>query len=170
MVMECPGYSREFDPVGVFQKILVPIDFTPESRRALITACEARKQFGSEIHVFAQTRFEPSSALRGLGVVFGRKEAVDEARGRLDSFGQSICNGAHCLTANASFGEDVAQGIVDVVKESGATMVIMGLHQKHTLFRSRAEKIVRMLDVPVLLLPSETSQSIHDEVEATAAT
>jgi nucleotide-binding universal stress UspA family protein len=170
MAIECPGYSQEFKPTEVFERILVPIDFSAESRRALITACETRKQFDSVIHVFVQTNFEPSSALRGLGIEFGKEDAVASARRCLDYLGQSICNGMHCLIENASFGDDVVKGVVDAASKTHATLVIMGLHQNHTLFRSRAEKIMRLLDIPVLLIQGEVGQPTPAQGAATTAT
>lgn len=169
MVMNCPGYSDEFDPTLIFRKILVPIDFTPESRHALITACETRKRFGSELHLFVETDPGQSSALRGLGVTWGPDGHEKDAREMLGYFADSICAGTHCLTTHATFGESVVKGIADAAKECGATMVIMGVRDKHSLLRSRAERIVQSLDIPVMLLKHTESLAARPSPKPVAA-
>ena len=47
MRFNCPGFMSDFDPGAMFLRILVPVDFSPESRRALGLACVFRQNFGS---------------------------------------------------------------------------------------------------------------------------
>ena len=153
MVMHCPGYSREFDPTVLFRKILIPIDFSVASRRALITACETRNKFGSEIHLFVERGGGANSGFLGsLGVPWGRDDVEQSGRDQLRYFGESICEGMPCLTNAATYGDDVVHGIADAAKDCGATIVFLPVHEhRNSLFRSRMERIVRSLEVPVLL-------------------
>ena len=166
MAMNCPGYSAEFDPTQMFRDILVPIDFTPESRRALITACELRNRFGSRVHLFVDTDYTDRSALRGIGVPYGHDEAVRNARTQLEHFATSVCQSDHGLQTDAAFGHDVPKDIAEFAAAHGCTMVIMGVHHKHSWFRTRAEKIVRSLTIPVFVLQGQQLVAAED----TAAT
>src|SRR5215470_17390361 len=68
MRFNCPGFMSDFDPGAMFLRILVPVDFGPESRRALGLACVLRQNFGSEIHVFHLTAFGMNDEyIRSLG-------------------------------------------------------------------------------------------------------
>ena len=155
MVMHCPGYSKEFDPTLMFRRILVPVDFSPESRHAVITACEARARFGSEIHLFVTSDYGSTGGLRGLGVTWGHDEVQDDDRRRLKMFAESICDGMPCLQNHARFGGDVIKGIASAATDCGATMVIMGTHDKHSVMRTRTEKILKSLGIPVLVLQGD---------------
>ena len=56
MVLEGPGHADEFDPTAIFRTIVVPVDLTPDSRTALITACDLCKQLGGDLRAFLLRR------------------------------------------------------------------------------------------------------------------
>jgi nucleotide-binding universal stress UspA family protein len=170
MVMSCPGYSKEFDPSTVFRKILVPIDFSPESRSALITACEMRRHYGSEIHVFLMRGFgENDEFLAGLGQPRRRGDVEESARAQLDMFGRSICSGTPCLVKDVLFGDDVVGGITRAVQDCDATIVILAVHKERSFFRTRAEKVIRELKVPVLLMRAVETPAVQPRPEEALA-
>lgn len=152
MVMNCPGYSKEFDPSLIFRRILVPIDFSPASRHALITACETRARFGSDLHLFVATDAGHGSALRGLGINWGPDGAVHQAEEMLRYFSESICEGMPCIAGHATFGKDIVEGVAETARACGATMVILGTHDRHSPWRTRVERILNSLEIPVLVL------------------
>lgn len=166
MVMNCPGYSKEYDPTLMFRRILVPIDFSPESRHALITACETRARFGSEIHLFVAPDSAHEPGMRGVGVPWGRDDAVHDAEQMLQYFAESICAGMPCLINHATFGKDLVKGIGEAAKSCGATMVMLGTHDRHSLMRTRTERILNALDIPVLVV--KDSAPAHTEHAAAA--
>lgn len=152
MAVNCPGYSREFDPNQIFRRILVPIDFSAAARHALITACEFRCRFGSELHLFVATEPGHGSALRGLGVTWGAEGAVHDAKDRLHFFAESICAGMPCVADHATFGTNLVDGIAETARAIGASLVVLGTHDRHSLLRTRVERILNSLHIPVLVL------------------
>lgn len=152
MVIDCPGYSQEFDPTTLFRTLLVPIDFTPESRRALITACELRARFGSDIHVFL-VRGAGGHSWAAANNPPSRSAIEQSARDQLRYLGESICEGMPCLINDILFGDDVVHGIANAARACEATMVILAVHPERSMFwRTRAEKIEHALDIPVMVL------------------
>jgi len=152
MVVSCPGHSKEFDPNRIFRRILVPIDFSAASRHALITACEFRCRFGSELHLFVATEPGHASALRGLGVHWGAEGAMQDAKDRLHFFAESICAGMPCVADHATFGTNLIDGIAETAQACGASLVVLGTHDRHSLLRTRVERILNSLHIPVLVL------------------
>lgn len=158
-ITKCPGFSDEFDPATLFTKILVPIDFSPESRRALITACELRVMTGAELHVFlVRDKGVNDEFIAGLGQPWTETDVEVSARDQLEYFCSSICKGVHCVTGNVTIGEDVVHGVADTARRIGASIVVLAAHEKKAgIFRNRAERIVKELEIPVLVLKGTKS-------------
>ncbi len=153
MGSNCPGNPDEFDPTGLFRVILVPVDFTPASRQAIITACEMRRRFGSELHAFRLSSFgENDDFIRGLGAPWSESDVTGETRNQLKMFGESICLGSPCIHYETLMGEDVVDGIAKAASDCKATLVLLPVHEEKTLLRSKAEKIARALEIPVMLI------------------
>ena len=161
MRFNCPGFMSDFDPGAMFLRILVPVDFGPESRRALGLACVLRQNFGSEIHVFHLTAFGVNDEyIRGLGQPWAESDIREESKEQLRMFGESICRGLPCIYHEAIVGDDVVNGISEAVDRSKATLVILPVvHPGKRLFPSRSEKIARAVKVPVLFLKGVTLTS-----------
>ena len=161
MRFNCPGFMSDFDPGAMFLRILVPVDFSPESRRALGLACVLRQNFGSEIHVFHLTAFGINDEyIRGLGQPWAEADIREESKEQLRMFGESICRGLPCIYHEAIVGDDVVHGISEAVDRCKATMVILPVvHPGKRLFASRSEKIARAVKVPVLFLKGVTLTS-----------
>ncbi len=153
MNIDCPGNSPEFDPTGLFRTVLIPVDFTPASRQALITACEMRRRFGSELHVFRLSAFgENDDFIRGLGAPWSEVDVAEETRNQLRMFGESICRGTPCLHYETLVGEDPVEGIAKAARDVDASLVLLPVNPGKSILRSKAEKIARALDVPVMLI------------------
>src|SRR5205807_3371311 len=91
--------SQPIDTSATFRRILVPIDFTGASKRALATALELQRRFGSEVCLFHMTELGANDEfLAGVG---GTKatgtELVNEAVGRLQRFVENIFPGSSSL-------------------------------------------------------------------------
>ena len=157
----CPGFEADFDPFKIFSRILVPVDFGPESRRAIVTACVLRQQFNSEIHVFHLTAFGVNDEyIRGLGKQWSESDIKQGSRDQLQWFGQSICKGMPCIYHDAIVGDDVVAGIAEAVKACEATLVVLPVvHPGKSILRSRSEKIARAVDVPVLFIKGEMARA-----------
>lgn len=139
----------------LFRRILVPVDFSAESRLALLAAVALRDGFGGEVHLFVESRPEQASVLRGLGVQWGGSDSERESERMLRYFAESAGVDPAALIQHATWGDDVVGGITDAVAACAASLVVLGVHDRKSFWRTRAERIVKALDVPVLLLQGE---------------
>jgi hypothetical protein len=154
MKTSCPGFTNEYNPNVLFSRILVPVDFGPESRRALITACAIRQQFGSEIHVFhLSAQGGNDEYIRGLGAPWTDGDVERQAREQLKMFGESICMGMPCIYHDPIVGDDLVHGVAEAVEKIQATIVILPVADgEKSFWRTKGEKVARALHVPVLFL------------------
>ena len=145
----------EFDAKSVFERIFVPIDFSEGSRRALATALELRRAFGSEVHLFRLTESsENDQFLAGTGAGgMSPQRLVDDAEARLGRFVENVLPGRSGeVIVHAQVGVDVVHGIARNAKRFGTTLVLLAKEPKETMFRTQIEKLVQALDSAVMLL------------------
>lgn len=166
MLVQCPENSTAFDSDAIFRRILVPLDFGPESRHALITACEMRRRFGSEIRLFV-VRETARDSVFSFGVTdpWTREDMDRVTRDRLYRLAKEVCDGDPCMKFEAMHGSDVVGAIAKAVRNFQATVVLLPCSGRRTLLRSRAEKIARALDVPVIVLKDLTGVVQYAEQE-----
>jgi nucleotide-binding universal stress UspA family protein len=137
------------------QKILVPVDFSPCSQKALDYALPFAKQFGAELillHVIEPvvvipvTEVLPDSDLMNESAA-SVKQSLEELRAKL---GQHLAVRTLIRTGNPHL------EIVDVAKELGIDLVILSTHGRtgleHVLMGSTAERVVRRIGCPVLVV------------------
>jgi nucleotide-binding universal stress UspA family protein len=172
MKLNCPGFTSDFDPTVMFKRILVPVDFGLESRRALVTACVIKQQFGSEIHVFHLTAFGTNDEyIRGLGAPWTEGDVKQVSDEQIRMFGESICKGMPCSYHKSIVGDDLVKAIADAADACNATMVIMPVvHPGRTIFRSRSERIARAIDVPILFVKGHMAPESEEVLESKAQT
>lgn len=138
-------------------KILVPIDFSESSHAALITAAELAQHFQAEIllvHIvpmFPRTTF-PDFLPETKFLENVRKEAerhFDACQADLGARGIKV---SHCIEE----GNDVARNIIDLIDREKVDFVVISTHGLtgwHPIaFGSIAEKLVKMVQCPLLLL------------------
>lgn len=132
-------------------RVLVPVDFSPHSKKALGYALGLAKRFGAEVtllHVVEQI-FYPSDWIYPFTTVDfpARCEAlIKEAKSWLKE--ESGTNEPVVLLGNPW------REIVDLAKKRKMDLIIIGTHGhtglKHALLGSVAEKVVRHASCPVL--------------------
>ena len=140
-------------------KILLPIDFSPSSQAALEMAADLAKHFHAELHLVHVIPMFPTSTLpdfvpetkfledaRSVAERHLAKcHAVLEARGVMSTF-------------NVAVGNDVAGEIMEEAERESIDMVVISTHGIsgwHPLvFGSIAEKVVKLVPCPLLLLRS----------------
>lgn len=146
----------------MFERILVPTDFSPSAERALAVA---RTQF-------------PGAQLKLLHVVDGRALAVpDLTTGGVapvlppaDIQREITLADEGRLERETEQGEthemlrgDPVRGILQIAREWNADLIVMGTHGRHGLAHfflgSLAEQIVRDAPVPVLTVRDPTPES-----------
>jgi nucleotide-binding universal stress UspA family protein len=140
-----------------FARVLVPIDFSPASRAALVLAERMTAPWGSEIILFgAPGMSENDSFLQGTGASWGKSDVLDEAREHLRSFGETIIPSSKGrFRAEARRDEDLTKSIVNAVADLDASLLIMGeiKAMQPRWRRSRVERIARAVPCPVLVVP-----------------
>jgi nucleotide-binding universal stress UspA family protein len=138
-------------------RILVPVDFSEHSARALDCAKTLAEKFGASLHVLTVVSDPlvlpdpgpwyvplPEGYLDGL-----RQDAESRLRGLLTAAEQRQFRAESSVTTGDPYRE-----ILEFVKRSSIDLIVMGTHGRggvaHALMGSVAEKVVRTATCPVL--------------------
>jgi nucleotide-binding universal stress UspA family protein len=146
-----------YDVSAVYRRVLIPIDFSECSARALLTGADMQRRFGSEIVLFTATGFDDNDRfLAGTGAPWSVDDVVGEGRRHLENYRREIAPGIQA-TYDARIADDVAGAIEAAAVRWDATLVVLGLHARkiHRFFRSDAEKVARALPCSVMLLKTD---------------
>ena len=146
---------------GVGHKICCPVDFSEQSRVALMQAAALAARLDGEV-VLVHAFLAPVYTLAD-GVVTGSPEllqqitdAVDKSLAMWAADGRKAHRGAR-FSCVALVGTP-ANAIVRHAKEAGCDLIVMGSHGrsgwKHLVLGSVAERVMRHADCPVMVVPS----------------
>ena len=149
-----------------FHTVLCPLDFSESSFKALDAAIEVAAQFQAElvlVHVIPPAvpgvPVDPTYAFAGpvgyeRAVKVNAEEQLTLAAQRIPSgpkFRKVVGNG------------DAADEIVRLAFTESADLVVIATHGltgwRHLVFGSVAEKVIRLADRPVLVIPAHDSDS-----------
>jgi nucleotide-binding universal stress UspA family protein len=147
-------------------KILVPIDFSENSKNAIRYAVAYAEKFNAEI-IFVyviEPVIYPSDF--GLGQVpINRMDleiftkAEEELKKLIVTHLPKSVKGIHCVRTGKPFLE-----IINCAKENNCDLIIMSTHGhsgiEHILFGSTAEKVVRKSSIPVLTIRNTNTKFI----------
>lgn len=148
--------------MALFESILVPVDFSPQSDRAAEVALEVATAIGAEIHLLHV--YGIPVGIAGPGIydtalpVTVMTDLRDSAAKALEERVARL--GAGGVKVSGLVREGVpAQSIVEVAEELGAGLIVMGTRGlsglKHVLLGSVAERTIRQAACPVLTVPGE---------------
>jgi nucleotide-binding universal stress UspA family protein len=140
-------------------KILLPIDFSSSSYAALETATELARHFQAElylIHIIPRLPvvtgaefFEETAVLQG---------ARDQAEQQLTSRVSSLTSQGIQARSHVEVGNDVVGNIMMVIEREHVDLIVISTHGMSgwhpMIFGSIAEKVVRLVQCPLLLLRS----------------
>lgn len=138
-------------------KILVPVDFSPSSHAAVESAADLAHHFAAAVHlVHVVPMFSPST----LPDYFSESKFTEDAKAAAErQFAAAIADLTSRgikVTSSVEVGEDVATVILESVEHEKADLVVISTHGLtgwHPLvFGSIAEKIMKLVPCPVLLL------------------
>jgi nucleotide-binding universal stress UspA family protein len=138
-----------------FETVLVPINYTEASRRALAAAMELHDRLGARVHLFRLTDWaENDMFIAGMGGdAISPRSLVEAEEERLRRFVDNVMPGrASDVEVSAEVGVDVLHGIVRRASHLSATLVILGEEPRQTLFRTLVEKIAQGLDAAVMVV------------------
>ena len=141
----------------MYKKILVPLDGSELSKKALDPAEKLAKTFDAEIILFQVVPFMP---------IYGSPELVtpliidekqkETAEKYLTNLAEEMRKRGYKVTSMVRTGQQVAVEIIDFAKESGVDLIVMYTHGRSGISRwvlgSVALKILTRAETPILLL------------------
>ena len=148
-----------------FRKILVPVDFSAHSARAVQMAAELARRFDGTldlVHVFDLVAYPLPD-----GYVMFTRPQLD---GMFERFGQELAKckqlalaaGAPRVETHVREGACAAD-ICDFARDGSFDLIVMGTHGRrglnHLLLGSVAERVLRSAPCPVLTLKAEVEQA-----------
>jgi nucleotide-binding universal stress UspA family protein len=144
---------------GRYKKILVPLDGSGWSRRAIPHAVDIARANGSELvllHVFRPPTAEYADQI----VLAGQEGQIEElrqaAQQSLDGLSSELHSQNIEVKTQVIEGVGVASAICDYVREENIDLVVMSTHGRtgiaRFLFGSVAAKVMEGVKVPVLLI------------------
>ena len=138
-----------------FRRILVPIDFSDDSQRALKLALRlARRDLASVLLLYVVESRVYASDLSMVAPSVPEEELVTRrAEDALDRLAERVISKEQSWTRRVTTGQPAAR-IVEVAEEEQADLIAMGTlgltGLSHLLVGSTAEKVVRTAPCPVL--------------------
>jgi len=140
-------------------KILLPIDFSPSSQAALEMAADLAKHFHAKLYLVNVIAMFPTTTVPDLipEATF-LQEARTFAERHLAKCKVALTARGVKSTSSIEVGNDVVGNIMEVIDREHIDMVVMSTHGIsgwHPLvFGSIAEKVVKLVQCPLLLLRS----------------
>ena len=151
-------------PTAIPTKILVPIDFSQSSRSALDTAAEFAEKFHAEVvllHVIPQ--FPSATVPDSISEAAIVEKARTEAERMLAVSQTSLATKGIRATPFIEIGNDVAGSILDIIEREKIDLVVISTHGLSgwypLVFGSIAEKVVKLINCPLLLLRTPKPES-----------
>jgi nucleotide-binding universal stress UspA family protein len=133
-------------------RILLPIDFSPSSHIALEQATVLAQHFHAELYLVNIVSTE-------CNVDEAKKEAVERFAVSVAALNAKGIR----ATSSVEMEDDIAGGILDVIERERIDLVVISTHGTtgwHPLvFGSIAEKLIRLVHVPLMLIHTEKPES-----------
>jgi nucleotide-binding universal stress UspA family protein len=133
-------------------KILLPIDFSPSSREALEQATVLAQHFHAEVYL---VNVIPES----VNLEESKKQAEERFAGSVAGLAAKGIK----ATSSVEVESDIAGSILDVIDREHIDMIVVSTHGItgwHPLvFGSIAEKLVRLVQIPLLLIHTKKPES-----------
>ncbi len=156
----------QFGPCRTIRRILVPVDFSTESDRALAVATELARRLGARleiVHCFAAPAFAYASAGEGYpGPTYVVDFERDREREQFDRLVESV-DGVE--VAASAFVEGGAVNEI-LLRAPGSDLVVMGTHGRTGLSRvllgSIAYGVLKRAKTPVLGVPAADREWLLD--------
>lgn len=140
-------------------KILLPIDFSPSSQSALEMAADLAQHFHAELYLVNVIPIFPATTFADFVPEESfLQEARTLAEQHLASCHKVLAGRGVKSTSSVEAGNDIAGNIVEVIDREHIDFVVISTHGIsgwHPLvFGSIAEKVVKLVQCPLLLLHS----------------
>ena len=141
----------------MYKKILVPLDGSELSKKALDPAEKLAKTFDAEIILFQVVPFMPIYGSPELVTPLIIDEKQKEAAERdLANLAEEMKKRGVKVAATVRTGQQVAVEIIDFAKESGIDLIVMSTHGRSGFTRwvlgSVTHKVLTRAETPILLI------------------
>lgn len=140
-----------------FKHILVPVDFTETSDRAIDTAIDLAQKYGAKVTVMHAYQI-PVYGFPDGAFITGAEVAAQLSTSAQEQLDALVAARKDCGVPIAAVLRNGVPGdeINAVVAEQGADLVLIGTHARRGLARallgSVAERVIRTVPVPVLVI------------------
>ena len=137
------------------ERILVAVDFSPHSSKALECAIDLGKRYGAELHLLHCYQTNPIGVLpyEIRSPVEFEQEIVSTARRHLAEWGAKVRSEGLAVEEHLT-PRFPSEAIVDLAREIAAGLIVMGTRGQsglsHVLLGSVAERTLRRAPCPVL--------------------
>jgi universal stress protein A len=146
--------------MGHYKQLLVAVDFSDPSVKALQVACDMGKQLDARLNVvhFVPMRIMDMGMEGGVDFIEEvHKKELEEAKVKLEKFVKQFAQADIRIEQHLRSGEPAAE-VNTMAGEIGADIIVIGTHGrtglKHLLLGSVAESILKTADVPVVCVRS----------------
>ncbi|MFT3723992.1 MAG: universal stress protein [Hyphomonadaceae bacterium] len=145
-----------------FDRILVPVDYSVHSLKAVGYAAELAQRLGANmdiVHVWDRPTYISDAVMVGHGTEQRSLAEMirDNAKRDMDEFMSTVKLATGVNTSQRLLSGDPASAILKELGEQKYDLVVIGTHGRgglaHLLLGSVAEKLVRLSTVPVLTVP-----------------
>jgi nucleotide-binding universal stress UspA family protein len=163
-------------------KILLPIDFSVSSYAALETATELANHYRAEVYLLHVVPMSPDSTTSEMPIqTYPEQAYLRDARSYA---GKKLATCVATLVAKSvkvhsmvEIGNDVSGNIMEIIERHHIDMVVISTHGisgwKPLVFGSIAEKVVKRVECPLLLLRAVKtildSEPVHSDLVPTLA-
>jgi nucleotide-binding universal stress UspA family protein len=151
-----------------FDRLLVPVDFSSASRAAYQLAMRIAERWGSEVILFNAAGPDGNDEfLRYTGVPWGKDDVVSETDEHLRRFADAIVPGSGArVRIDAARDDNSVRAVARACATHRPSLVVLGTHphDRRRLLRSRAERIVRALDCPVVIVRGEPEARVDPDM------
>ena len=148
-------------------KILVPTDFSGESRKAIEYARAFAERFGAKITLLHVVELESCPADFGYGPVtmeYPCKEKLKVAKTKLNALGRKVI-GEELYEESLVVSGTAYAKIIEAAKALKTDLIVMGTHgdegREQLPMGSTAERVVRHAHCPVFIVRRKEHEFVH---------
>jgi len=179
VVLEMKPRNGALPPISVpevnLKRILVPVDFSQQSRKAMEYALSFARQFNAEVHLLHVIEIAPLAApawpvspVPMMQDVTTQASLRESAAKQLAGWRQEISSEAR-VKATVREGVSAHAEIVAAANDGNVDLVILGTQGRtglaHLLIGSTAERVVRHAPCPVLVVREREHDFIRSRKE-----
>jgi nucleotide-binding universal stress UspA family protein len=140
--------------------VLAPIDFSSQSQQAVETATDIASKFGAGlllVHVVAALpKFPPDVSIFKEGEY--ERRLHEEAVRRIGEISTKYTRNGVSVRSEVGIANDVGMELLRIAEHNKADLIVIATHGmtgwNKLVFGSVAEKVLRLANIPVLLLRS----------------